>query len=125
VYVYATTLSGYSLLIVRTSIKYAIANYFDSLDISDGFQVPVIQTVSANAPTGNVYYQYQIVATDSNGNKSIPSAPYSITNGAAIANNTITWTRNTTMNNSTISSTGPVALNLARLSRNPLDSSRG
>jgi len=96
VYVYATTLSGYSLLIVRTSIKYAIANYFDSLDISDGFQVPAIQTVSANAPTGNVYYQYQIVATDSNGNKSIPSAPYSITNGAAIANNTITWTRNTT-----------------------------
>ena len=96
VYVYAATLSGYSLLIVRTSIKYAITNYFDSLDISDGFQVPVIQSVSAIAPTGNIYYQYQIVATDSNGNKSTPSAPYSITNGAAIPNNTISWTRNTT-----------------------------
>lgn len=96
-----TTESGVTLLMVQASIYETIENYFNSLDISDGFKIPTISSLTASS-AGSASYQYRIVAVDTSGNKSLPSisvtrtnAPSSLTkNGSGVPVNYIdvTWT---------------------------------
>lgn len=86
-----TTSPGYSLNLVQTSIRSSIEQYFKDLDISDGFSVPSITSVTATAGTGSNSYQYKIVAIDSAGNKSLPSDSFTITNAGNTISNQIIW----------------------------------
>jgi uncharacterized phage protein gp47/JayE len=90
------TNSGYSLLLIKDTIQTNIEQYFADLDISDGFQVPIITSVVASGTTGTDTYVYKIVAIDSNGNYSLPSATATITNSNAQISNILTWTKNST-----------------------------
>lgn len=81
---------GYSLSLVTTSIRSNIEQYFKDLDISDGFTVPVITSVTPTI-SGTTSYQYKIVAIDSTGNKSIASDSFTVATGTASPSNQIVW----------------------------------
>jgi len=90
------TNSGYSLLLIKDTVQTNIEQYFADIDISDGFQVPTITTVVASGATGTDTYVYKIVAIDSNGNYSLPSATATISNSNAQISNILTWTKDST-----------------------------
>lgn len=85
------TSPGYSLALVQTSIKSSVEQYFKDLDISDGFSVPTITSVTATSGTGTNIYQYKIVAIDATGNKSIASDSITITNAGNTLSNQLVW----------------------------------
>lgn len=89
------TSPGYSLSLVKTSIQDSVEQYFKSLDISDGFSVPSINSITATAGTGNNVYQYKLVAIDSSGNKSIASDSFEITNAGNSLSNELSWSIST------------------------------
>jgi hypothetical protein len=73
-----------------------ISSGFDFYQLGGGHRIaalatPAQPTVTPNT-TGAATYTYSIVAKDAQGNRTLQSVVRTITNGAATANNTITWT---------------------------------
>ena len=91
VFVSVTPDSGYSLDLVSYSITLAIQTYFSNLDISDGFDLPVITSVTV-VSAGSISYQYQLIAVDANGNRSYPSSVFYVASCSAQINNTVSFT---------------------------------
>lgn len=83
---------GMSLPVMQDNIYSKIYEYFNTLDISDGLYIPTITSLVSNTTSQNVEYRYQIIAVDSNGNKSAPSSTKTITTGNSTINNTLVWT---------------------------------
>ena len=82
---------GMSLPVMQDNIYSKIYEYFNTLDISDGLYIPSITSLTCNTTAQNTEYRYQIIAVDSNGNKSAPSATKNITTGNSNVNNTLVW----------------------------------
>ena len=91
VFVSVTPNSGYSLDLVSSPITLAIQTYFSSLDISDGFDLPVITAVTV-VSAGSISYQYQLIAVDANGNRSYPSSAFYVASCSAQINNIVSFT---------------------------------
>jgi uncharacterized phage protein gp47/JayE len=87
--------SGITLKMVQVNIYNTVTSYFQTLSISDGFQIPVITSITTNAVSGSTTYQYKLIAIDINGNRSYPSKSVAITTGPSslsnTAYNTLTW----------------------------------
>lgn len=86
--------SGYSLLLVKDLIEKNIQQYFEDLDISDGFQIPSITSITPVGSSGSSVYTYKIVGIDNNGNYSLPSDSKIISNASEPFSNLLTWTNN-------------------------------
>lgn len=89
VYVDISTYGNISSYNLSKAVQNEIVSYFDGLDISDGLVPPTIIGYSNN--TGGYSYQYQVVAIDTIGGKSLPSNTLLIPNCLEIPDNVIQW----------------------------------
>lgn len=88
-----TTKTGFPFPVVKENLILAINSYFSTLDISDGFSIPSITsvTLTSGVANQNVQYQYRIVAVDNNNNRSAPSDVVTFSGGNISPNNVLVW----------------------------------
>lgn len=94
IFVEFSTYLGISPSIIIPAVKNAVTEYFDTLDISEGMIPPSIFGYSNSS--GSIEYQYQVLAVNNIGGRTLPSNTLYISNGQETPNNTIKWNKAST-----------------------------
>lgn len=90
--IYVTLSSGYTIAMLKTSIYNNTVNYIESIDIGDGFDIPLLTTTFTATSVTAISRQYKIVLVDQLYQKSIPSNTLEVINVGNSQSVVLQWT---------------------------------